>query len=195
MRKPPVQKRSQVTVAAILEASAQVLRQHGYKSATTNRIANRAGVSVGTVYQYFSNKDEILDALLEQESDAYISAISSHMTPSNTDIRGSIRSLLIAGYLHQDLIVGMREALKHAPESVYAKQGGILRNRLHHHVKLFLEGFGVQGNCDEIEEHADILIGICESQTFLARRERSSDELIELLTRAICQYIQPAINY
>lgn len=62
-RKRPVQERSRQTVRAILEAGAQVLEQVGYAAATTDRIAARAGVSIGTLYQYFPNKDAIVLSL------------------------------------------------------------------------------------------------------------------------------------
>ena len=65
-RKKPRQDRSRQTVAAILGAAAQVLERHGYAGATTDAIAERAGVSIGSVYQYFPNKDAILVALVEQ---------------------------------------------------------------------------------------------------------------------------------
>lgn len=65
-RRSPLQERSQLTVSAILEAAAQVFAQHGYAAGTTNRIADRAGVSIGTLYQYFPNKDAILLALARQ---------------------------------------------------------------------------------------------------------------------------------
>jgi len=61
----PAQSRSRQSFAAIVEASAHVLEEQGYKGATTNRIAERAGVSVGTLYQYFRSKDEIFTALIE----------------------------------------------------------------------------------------------------------------------------------
>ncbi|HTA15330.1 MAG TPA: TetR/AcrR family transcriptional regulator [Solirubrobacteraceae bacterium] len=51
---------------AVLEAAAQVFEHHGYGAATTNRIAERAGVSIGSLYQYFPNKDAILVALARQ---------------------------------------------------------------------------------------------------------------------------------
>ncbi|MGC4939082.1 TetR/AcrR family transcriptional regulator [Kribbella sp. DT2] len=54
----------------ILEAAAQLFQRHGYASATTNKIAERAGVSVGSLYQYFPNKDALLLALAEQHLDA-----------------------------------------------------------------------------------------------------------------------------
>lgn len=62
-RKHPTQGRSRETVRAILEGAAQVLEREGYAAATTDRIAERAGVSVGSLYQYFPNKDAILLAL------------------------------------------------------------------------------------------------------------------------------------
>ena len=62
-RKQPVQERSRDTVRAILEAAAQVLERRGYAGTTTDRIAARAGVSVGTLYQYFPNKAAIVFAL------------------------------------------------------------------------------------------------------------------------------------
>lgn len=65
-RKKPRQERSRQTVAAILTAAAQVLERRGYASATTDAIAERAGVSVGSVYQYFPNKDAILVTLAER---------------------------------------------------------------------------------------------------------------------------------
>lgn len=63
-RKKPVQVRSDVTVEAILTATIQVLLKSGLKQLTTTRVAERAGVSVGTLYQYFPNKDALLYAIL-----------------------------------------------------------------------------------------------------------------------------------
>jgi AcrR family transcriptional regulator len=53
-------------VAAILEAAAEVIDDVGWSRASTNRIAERAGVSVGSLYQYFPNKESILHSLLEK---------------------------------------------------------------------------------------------------------------------------------
>ncbi len=59
-RKTPKQARSHATVDAIVEAAAQVFERVGYASGSTNHIAERAGVSIGSLYQYFPNKDAIL---------------------------------------------------------------------------------------------------------------------------------------
>jgi AcrR family transcriptional regulator len=64
-RKAPRQQRAVETRARILEAAAEVFTEHGYAAGTTNRIAERAGMSVGSLYQYFPNKDAILVELVE----------------------------------------------------------------------------------------------------------------------------------
>lgn len=66
-RKPPQQPRSRATVSAILDAAIRVLDREGPDAATTSRVAEVAGVSVGTLYQYFSNRDAIIDALQDRE--------------------------------------------------------------------------------------------------------------------------------
>jgi AcrR family transcriptional regulator len=65
-RKTPVQARSTVTVEAISEATIQVLLSQGAERLTTTRVAERAGVSVGTLYQYYPNKRSLLFAVLER---------------------------------------------------------------------------------------------------------------------------------
>ena len=62
-RKTPVQARSTFTVEAISEATIQVLLSHGADRLTTSRVAARAGVSVGTLYQYYPNKRSLLFAV------------------------------------------------------------------------------------------------------------------------------------
>lgn len=66
-RKTPRQERSAQLVAAILEAAVQVLREQGARRFTTVRVAERAGVSVGSLYQYFPNKESILFRLQSDE--------------------------------------------------------------------------------------------------------------------------------
>jgi AcrR family transcriptional regulator len=66
-RKEPKQARAQATVHAILEATELILNREGSDSASTTRIAETAGVSVGSLYQYFADRDAILNALQERE--------------------------------------------------------------------------------------------------------------------------------
>jgi AcrR family transcriptional regulator len=68
-RKSPVQARSTASVDAILEATIQVLLQVGKERLTTTKVALRAGVSVGTLYQYFPNKSALLKGALKRHLD------------------------------------------------------------------------------------------------------------------------------
>ena len=60
LRKKPKQKRSKLMVDNILEASIRVLKHHPFQQFTTNRVAEAAGISIGSLYQYFPNKQSIL---------------------------------------------------------------------------------------------------------------------------------------
>ena len=66
-RKSPQQARSNDLLSAVLQAAAQVLAQEGAQRFTTARVAERAGVSVGSLYQYFPNKAAILFRLQSDE--------------------------------------------------------------------------------------------------------------------------------
>ncbi len=78
-RKLPKQARSGATVEAILEAAAQIFERRGYAAGTTNRIAERAGVSIGSLYQYFPNKDAILVALVHRHLAEGTAALGPHI--------------------------------------------------------------------------------------------------------------------
>jgi AcrR family transcriptional regulator len=74
-RKSPVQARSTASVNAILEATIQVLLEVGKEGLTTTRVAYRAGVSVGTLYQYFPNKSALLQAVLRSHLESVAEAV------------------------------------------------------------------------------------------------------------------------
>lgn len=75
MRKTPRQRRSQAMVEVILEAAARVLAQTGWAKFTTNEVARIAGISVGSLYQYFPNKLALAEAIRKQHLDAVLEAL------------------------------------------------------------------------------------------------------------------------
>ena len=79
-RKTPRQQRAKVTVDAILEATIQVLLRGGIAGLTTTNVAERAGVSVGTMYQYFPNKQALIYALNAQYLDLLAQRIETTCT-------------------------------------------------------------------------------------------------------------------
>lgn len=68
-RKQPTQDRSKQTVETIVEATARVLVADGYERTTTNRVAEVAGVSVGSLYQYFPSKESLVAAVIDRHSE------------------------------------------------------------------------------------------------------------------------------
>lgn len=76
-RKWPVQVRSTQTVEAIFEAAIQVLSRDGFPALTTTRVAERAGVSVGTLYQYFSDRRALVAAVLARHLEAVAAAVEA----------------------------------------------------------------------------------------------------------------------
>lgn len=76
-RKTPLQARAAVTVEAICEATIQVLLSHGADRLTTTRVADRAGVSVGTLYQYYPNKQSLLFAVMEDHMEKVAAAVAA----------------------------------------------------------------------------------------------------------------------
>src|SRR5580658_7754149 len=102
-RKAPGQARSKETVNVILEASARILESEGLRGFNTNAIAAKAGVSVGSLYQYFPNKDAILLALINRFEDATQAATlealrSGRGLPLKPSLRLFVRALVVMHY-------------------------------------------------------------------------------------------------
>lgn len=96
-RKSPTQKRALETVEAILEAAVGLFSSRGYARTSTNHVARRAGVSIGSLYQYFPNKDALLAALLARHLAAVELAIRACIPPlrdPGVPLRSGVRLLL-----------------------------------------------------------------------------------------------------
>ncbi|GAB3700425.1 TetR/AcrR family transcriptional regulator [Nocardiopsis oceani] len=117
-RKLPHQQRSRETVDVLLEAAAQVFEAEGL-DATTNRIAERAGYSVGTLYQYFPNKRALLYVLAERhldEAEARLTALFARLAESQADWEHTVRAFAEeVVLLHQDRPVLHEVMHAHAP--------------------------------------------------------------------------------
>jgi AcrR family transcriptional regulator len=101
-RKPPTQQRAKETVEELLLAAAQIFEANGYAAGTTNRIAKRAGVSIGTLYQYFPSKEALAVALLERhiaDTDQRLHQWVGHMVAERHGLRAAL----------QDYVEGMLE--------------------------------------------------------------------------------------
>ena len=96
-RRTPRQARAAETVASILEATAQILEAGGLAAFTTNAVAERAGVSIGTLYQYFADKNEILLALARQQMTIGLASIGRALQgESDPSVEGRVRAMVQA---------------------------------------------------------------------------------------------------
>src|SRR3954470_13240534 len=96
-RKKPQQERSIAMVATLLEAATRVFVKEGYAKATTNRIAAAAGVSVGSLYQYFPSKDAIAVELLRRYRDQLVALIAGRI--QGIEIAGPVTPEIFAGVI------------------------------------------------------------------------------------------------
>jgi AcrR family transcriptional regulator len=96
-RKLPRQQRSAETVERILSAAARIFDERGYRGTTTNHVAQQAGVSIGSLYQYFPNKDALLVALAERHVDDVASRFGARLATLRQDrppLDDTVRALL-----------------------------------------------------------------------------------------------------
>ena len=99
MLKIPVQKRSKETVASIVESCSRLLVQEPYNAITTDKIAEMAGVSIGSLYQFFANKEAIVAAVIDdllQKDLVYIEEQLSRLT--STDLDSKVKAFIEIGF-------------------------------------------------------------------------------------------------
>jgi AcrR family transcriptional regulator len=121
-RRIPRQMRAEETVAAILEGAAQVLEAGGLAAFTTNAVAARAGVSIGTLYQYFADKQAILRAIAERELKATLARVAIAMGKGGAAapeerVRAIVRAMIGA-------FRGRQRARKAVVQAMFSEGGG-----------------------------------------------------------------------
>src|SRR4051794_27018726 len=84
-RKQARQTRARHTVDAIIEAAARILKKDGHAGYTTNAVAEVAGVSIGTLYQYFPDKDALMGSLIARETERLLLEVEAASTRSAAD--------------------------------------------------------------------------------------------------------------
>jgi len=104
-RKVPVQARSQETVSVILDASARILESDGLRGFNTNAVAVKAGVSIGSLYQYFPNKDSIVFALTSRfEQGLHEAVLKAVQAGRGRQLKSRLRLLvraLVSAHYHR----------------------------------------------------------------------------------------------
>jgi AcrR family transcriptional regulator len=135
-RKQPQQTRSTELVAAILEAAVQVLAKEGAARFTTARVAEKAGVSVGSVYQYFPNKAAILFRLQSDEwrqtTDLLRGILEDAQKPPLERLRTLVHAFIRSECEEADMRVALNDAAplyRDAPEARAVRVSGPISSR------------------------------------------------------------------
>lgn len=194
-RKQPVQDRSRQTVERILQAAARIFDEEGYRRTTTNRVAEAAGVSIGSLYQYFPNKDALLVALAERHVEEATDAFAEHLAELDRDeppLEAVVRSLL-------ELTVGLNDTSGlHATLFADCPRTPALEERLDRFTGAVVDGVarhlrrtGAAGT--DALRRAALLVAACDGAVHtvvLARRPGRSrvaavDDLVDVLLRGL----------
>ncbi|WP_083452747.1 TetR/AcrR family transcriptional regulator [Mycolicibacterium goodii] len=194
-RKQPRQRRSMETVEVVLEAAAQVFNREGL-AATTNRIAERAGVSVGSIYQYFPNKYALLNALAQRhvkQASERLELVFAELRCQPTAFDQTMRSILEAVVdLHHDR-PGLHRLLHRVavPRDDQLAAMQQFENRLAEEVAFHLERCGRADGPDDALATANTVVHAVDAHLHrvLARRavtrQAATDELADLVERLL----------
>lgn len=190
-RKEPRQERSRRTVEAILEAAARVLVQEGYDKASTNRVAKVAGVSVGSLYQYFSSKEALVLALVRQHQGEMLSLLHESMSslegaPLADAVRTFVQGMLAAHRLDPGLHRALVQQVLHLGLAHIEE----LENRSCAVVRIYLEQHKHEILPRNLDMAAKVLVTCVESITHRAAFEEGGfsdpaleEELVSLILR------------
>jgi AcrR family transcriptional regulator len=95
----PRQARARFTRESLIDAAAQVLKDHGYGNFNTNRVAERAGVSIGSLYQYFPNKQALIEAIVIRHVTLLAGSIAASLAQARSIPIGEAMDMLVQATL------------------------------------------------------------------------------------------------
>ncbi len=194
-RKTAVQERAKATVDVILRATARILVKEGYDRASTNKIALAAGVSIGSLYQYFPSKEALVAALLEQHVEEMASVLRREYVrlaamPLEQAIEDTVRLMVEAHSVDPKLHKVLAEQV---PRIGKLDRVEALEREIAERVKESLRARGGEINVKDLELAAFIVVGMVESLTHvavLARPELLGDAFVREVSAAICRYLK-----
>jgi AcrR family transcriptional regulator len=120
-RKKPAQKRSRETVRAIIAAAARILKRDGYEGTNVNRVAELAGVSIGSLYQYFPSKEALVAAVAQDLAERTIAVFQEGIVDlAFLPLRDAVRGVVERAVRAVRIDPGLRDVIRQQlPEEVF----------------------------------------------------------------------------
>jgi len=192
-RKKPRQARAQATVDAILQASAHILVAQGFEGFNTNAVAERAGVSVGSLYQYFPNKEAIVAEMVRAKRTRLLNGLqAAEVAHRDSDLREALAALVAATIAHQKGWPQLSQALDRAAALVpLSEEGAALTAAILDVLQRVLRRHGMAN----VEVAALDLLALCRGMIdgALLRGETDTDALQARVMRAASGYLGIAV--
>ncbi|MBK6580821.1 MAG: TetR/AcrR family transcriptional regulator [Sandaracinaceae bacterium] len=187
-RRVPNQERARVLVAAILEASAHVLEVHGFEGATTARIAAKAGVSVGSLYQYFGTKEALFDALTAELIERLMLAVAPVVAAPAGTVEDRIERALDAGFRVIAPYPTVLRQLAAATDTAFEARLSVLRLQAIDLVGTLLSDSTSTLDSDEIEVRARVVVNASEGIVLNLTRGDDSARIAREASRMFARY-------
>ena len=188
-RKRPRQARSRNTVDAILIAAADVLLQAGLAGFNTNAVAQRAGVSIGSLYQFFPGKEAILATLVrDMRREMLADLVAAHAAADRADLAGAIGAMIDASLKHHLRAPELTERLEQAEAQLpMDAETQALKEEMFHLVRGLFERHGVA----QPQTAARDVMAMCHGMVdaAIAAGERDFDDISSRLRRAATRYV------
>jgi AcrR family transcriptional regulator len=188
-RRRAKQDRSLQTVDAVLDAAAQVLTREGYARATTNRIAHRAGVSVGTVYQYFRDKDAVFEALIRRQIDALLEALGEYRLDVSKPLDQTLREILALGVRVQPYGPDLYRVLEYVPNALFRRHVNSASKSLQGFVRTVLEAYRDELRVSDLDTAAYVIVSASEGLGYHADAKHFNQRLVDQLTDLFSRYL------
>lgn len=172
---------------AILEAAARVLAEQGYAAATTNRVAEVAGVSIGTLYEYFRNREEVFDAVIRREVDGLVAIFRSESLDPELPVVEKLMQLISAGMTSMRHGPELFRSLEQVPGAIFRSHLAEGRARVIRFIEELLEEHRSELRVPDVGMAAFVTVSAVEGIAANASNERFDPSLaqeIESLLRA-----------
>jgi len=176
-RRQAKQERARETVEIILEAAARVLLDQGYARATPNRIAQKAGVSVGTLYEYFANKEAVFDALIRRELECIVVAISGRKQSPDDSIDQKSSQLVLASMGAMRFGPELFRSLEQVPHASFRRHPAEARQLVVDSVRQLLEEHRAELRVTDLDVAAFMVVSAAEGVAANATSKFFDDRL------------------